>query len=263
MIVKEKQEKIEEGAPGETKLCPGCGKVKDVDLDFGYRSFKGRIYKQSHCRQCRGKKKPKAEPVLVGKMKERYDALVENVTNYQPETADSVPVAEQLTNLDRKVIDEFLSKPDAEIVDEITDTVPVRKPVVPAQLIIEIAPKPKRSRKKADLVVDVNVKVETDDRLCKVCKRVSVNSASNELPEIGKVCQRCWVDLSRGIRISSRDELTALYRGHFPGDKGHRSDKFTRPVKFMANKLIAKFERQSINAALVNEIKNFVKKECG
>ncbi|HIA51307.1 MAG TPA: hypothetical protein EYN91_04365 [Candidatus Melainabacteria bacterium] len=37
-----------------SKECPQCGKVKDVDTEFGYRLSKGRTIAQSWCRECRG-----------------------------------------------------------------------------------------------------------------------------------------------------------------------------------------------------------------
>ncbi len=57
--------------------------------------------------------------------------------------------------------------------------------------------------------------------------------------------------------ISSREDLTALYRVYFPDDKGNNANTF-RPVKFMADKLIKKFERENVNAELVKSIQEFI-----
>lgn len=49
-----KMEDERTGTGYDTKECPRCNKEKDVDTDFGYRLSKGKIIKQSWCRQCRG-----------------------------------------------------------------------------------------------------------------------------------------------------------------------------------------------------------------
>ena len=41
----------------EKKLCPKCQKEKPVAEGFGYRTIKGKKYKQSYCRECRSGKK--------------------------------------------------------------------------------------------------------------------------------------------------------------------------------------------------------------
>lgn len=36
------------------KECPRCHKTKPLESGFGVRKFRGQVYAQSYCRECRG-----------------------------------------------------------------------------------------------------------------------------------------------------------------------------------------------------------------
>lgn len=38
---------------GQTATCPACGKDKLIDDEFGPRRYRGKVGRQSYCRECR------------------------------------------------------------------------------------------------------------------------------------------------------------------------------------------------------------------
>src|SRR5215471_8245505 len=85
------------------KHCPRCGKIKNIDEDFGWRYMQGYLREQSQCKKCRGLPpikemvKKTAKPKPKTKAKAKAPAKTKPKPKAVKSTAKVIPIKRKQT----------------------------------------------------------------------------------------------------------------------------------------------------------------------